>query len=198
MQKVSALVSSDGCKKLYDDKYNLYDLSILTPLPVIVRPFWHRVCLIIFIITQFEGGKTHMILRENLKAAVVNNPENVARLCREILSAEQEIDQEKEHFWVMGLSTRNQVKYIELVSLGTLNSSLVHPRETFRLAILKAVSSVILCHNHPSGVAEPSDEDRKLTERLVATGRIIDIRVLDHVILGDGVEFTSFRELGLM
>ncbi len=137
-----------------------------------------------------------MIIKENLKSAVVNNPEKVARLCREILSTEHETDQDREHFWVIGLNTRNQVKYIELASLGILNSSLVHPREVFRLAIQKAVCSLILCHNHPSGDPDPSQEDLNLTQKLVKAGEIISIPVLDHVVLGEDYTYKSLKELG--
>jgi len=104
----------------------------------------------------------------------------------------------KEHFWVIGLSTRNAIQYIDLVSLGTLNASLVHPREVFRFSILKAVSSIILSHNHPSGDAEPSEEDMRITRRLVEAGKIIGIEVIDHIVIGDRDNFYSFKERGII
>jgi DNA repair protein RadC len=84
-----------------------------------------------------------------------------------------------------------------MVSLGTLGASLVHPREVFRLAIFQAVASVIMVHNHPSGDSTPSEEDVKLTRRLIDAGKVIGIEVLDHIIIGSRM-YKSFRENGLM
>ncbi|MCX5810797.1 MAG: JAB domain-containing protein [Proteobacteria bacterium] len=81
----------------------------------------------------------------------IKAPGNVAEMFQKILAAENEIDRDKEHFWTVGINANNTIKYIELVSLGTLESSLVHSRETFRLAILKAASRIVVAHNHPSG-----------------------------------------------
>ncbi len=98
----------------------------------------------------------------------------------------------------MGLSSRNAIQYAELVSLGTLNTSLVTPRETFRFAIMKAVASIILCHNHPSGDPEPSDDDLKITRKLVESGKILGIEVIDHIIIGNkNPGYYSLREKGL-
>ncbi len=125
----------------------------------------------------------------------INAPGNVAEIFQKILATENEIDRDKEHFWAVGITTRNTIKYIELVSLGTIEASLVHPRETFRLAILKAASRIIVAHNHPSGNLAPSEEDIKITKRLVDAGDIIGIKVLDHVIVTKG-GFTSLKEQG--
>ena len=124
----------------------------------------------------------------------VTNPQTVQGVLSKVLNSENEVDRMKEHFWVIGLNTRNAIQYIDLVSLGTLNASLVHPREVFRFSILKAVSSIILSHNHPSGNAEPSEEDMKITRRLVEAGKIIGIEVLDHIVIGDRDSFYSFKE----
>ena len=126
---------------------------------------------------------------------VFNAPGNVAEIFQKILATENEIDRDKEHFWAVGITTRNTIKYIELVSLGTIEASLVHPRETFRLAILKAASRIIVAHNHPSGNLAPSEEDIKITKRLVDAGDIIGIKVLDHVIVTKG-GFTSMHVQG--
>ena len=128
----------------------------------------------------------------------VSNPQTVQGVLSKVLNSENEVDRMKEHFWVIGLSTRNAIQYIDLVSLGTLNASLVHPREVFRFSILKAVSSIILGHNHPSGNAEPSEEDLKITRRLVEAGKIIGIEVLDHIVIGDRDSFYSFQERGII
>ena len=128
----------------------------------------------------------------------VTNAQTVQGVLSKVLNSENEVDRMKEHFWVIGLSTRNAIQYIDLVSLGTLNASLVHPREVFRFSILKAVSSIILSHNHPSGNAEPSEEDLKITRRLVEAGKIIGIEVLDHIVIGDRDSFYSFKERGII
>ena len=128
----------------------------------------------------------------------ITNPGKVQEVLSTVLDSEHEVDRMKEHFWIVGLNTRNVIQYVDLVSLGTLNASLVHPREVFRFSIIKAVSSIILAHNHPSGDSEPSEEDMKVTRRLVEAGKIIGIEVLDHIILGDGENFYSFKERGII
>ena len=123
------------------------------------------------------------------------NAGDVAEIMRTILKKEHPVDQDKEHFWVIGRDNKNRIKYLELVSLGTLNSSLVHPREVFRYAIMQGIASLILCHNHPSGDPEPSKEDVTITDRLVEGGKILGIHVLDHVIIGSS-GFLSMTEKG--
>ncbi len=91
---------------------------------------------------------------------------------------------EKEHFAVLMLDTKNRPIKEEIVSIGTLNASIVHPREIFRSAIKEGANSVIIAHNHPSGDPKPSVADRKITEDLISAGDIIGIKVLDHVIIG--------------
>ena len=81
----------------------------------------------------------------------ITTPESIASIIQAILKREDVIDQDKEHFWTIGLDTANRIKYIELVTLGILNSKLIHPREVFRLAVMQGVAAVILAHNHPSG-----------------------------------------------
>lgn len=103
----------------------------------------------------------------------------------------------QEHFKILILDTKNQVISIETITIGTLNASLVHPREVFNRAIRKSGHGVILVHNHPSGHPEPSSEDLLLTERLAESGKILGISILDHVIIGDG-RIYSFKERGLL
>jgi DNA repair protein RadC len=138
-----------------------------------------------------------MIVKCKVRKAITA-PQTVAAVLKAVLSHDCEVDQSKEHFWAVGLNTRNCIEYVELVSLGTLNASLVHPREVYRTAIGKAVASVILGHNHPSGDPEPSQEDLKITKRLVEAGKIIGIDVIDHVIIGSGASFLSMKERGLI
>ncbi|MEG0379610.1 MAG: DNA repair protein RadC [Eubacterium sp.] len=103
----------------------------------------------------------------------------------------------QEHFKVILVDTKNKVIKIENVSIGTLNASLVHPREVFVNAVRQHASSLILVHNHPSGDPEPSREDKNLTKRLISAGEILGIPVLDHVIIGQN-GYVSFKEDGLI
>jgi DNA repair protein RadC len=105
--------------------------------------------------------------------------------------------QKKEHFGVLYLNTRHQLVHKETVSIGTLNASLVHPREVFEPALRLGAVSVVLVHNHPSGDPSPSAEDRALTRRLEEAGKILGIGVLDHIVVGHE-EHVSFAEMGWM
>jgi len=102
-----------------------------------------------------------------------------------------------EKFRIILLDTKNNVKSVELISTGTANSSLVHPREVMNPAIKKRACSLILTHQHPSHETEPSHEDILLTNRLVEAGKIIGIPIIDHIIFG-GHQFMSFKEEGLI
>jgi len=103
----------------------------------------------------------------------------------------------RERFVVFWLSSSNMVMGFEVISEGLLNSSLVHPREIFRGAIVATCANIILAHNHPSGNLDPSNEDLAITRKLVEAGKIIDISIFDHLIFGDG-GFTSFVERNLI
>lgn len=120
---------------------------------------------------------------------VISSPADVDRLLRGRIA-----NLDRENFVVVLLNTKNEVIESPLVSVGTLSSALVHPREVFKPAIRASAASVILAHNHPSGKVEPSREDREVTSRLVGAAEILGIEVLDHVILGDG--FYSMKEYG--
>ncbi|WP_169704441.1 JAB domain-containing protein [Candidatus Kuenenia stuttgartensis] len=136
-----------------------------------------------------------MILSEKKKS--VHGPGDVATIMRSILAVEGEIDRSKEHFWTVGLNNKNVIQYIELVSLGTLTSAVLGPREVFRLAVHKAIANILLVHNHPAGDPEPSKEDVSVTQRLISAGQILGIQVLDHVIIGNP-EYYSFKERGII
>ena len=103
---------------------------------------------------------------------------------------------DREHFFVILLSARNQPLGVEQVSIGHLTASLVHPRELFKAAIQKSAAAVILAHNHPSGDPAPSQEDLLLTRRLREGGELLGIEILDHIIFGDN-KYTSLKEKGL-
>ena len=104
---------------------------------------------------------------------------------------------QKEYFMALYLNARKQLIYKEIISIGTLTETLVHPREVFEPAISHLASSIILAHNHPSKNTEVSDEDIKLTEKLIQSGTILDIEVLDHIIITDD-GYISFKEEGLL
>ena len=123
---------------------------------------------------------------------VIKTPDDAAALVMEEM---RHFD--REHFRALLLNTRNQVIGTDKVSVGTLNSSTVHPRELFRNAIKRSAASVILVHNHPSGDPTPSREDIDITRRLIEAGKIIGIDVLDHIIIGDN-KFTSLKAKGLI
>ncbi|CDF58127.1 RadC family protein [Thermobrachium celere] len=103
----------------------------------------------------------------------------------------------KEHFRVIFLNTKNYVIQVKDISIGSLNSSIVHPREVFLEAIKQSSASIILCHNHPSGDPNPSSEDINITKRLIDAGKILGIEVLDHLIIGDG-KYISLKEKNII
>ncbi len=134
-----------------------------------------------------------MELKVRTKEAITN-PEQIAEIFQAIQKAENEIDRAKEKCWTMGLNTKNFIVYVELVSMGTLNASLIHPREVFRFAIMKGlVSGLILVHSHPSGDPEPSEDDLSITKRLYEAGKILGIELVDHIIVTDGPAFISLK-----
>lgn len=106
-------------------------------------------------------------------------------------------DLKKEQFQCVLLDTKNRLIREELVSIGSLTASLVHPRDTFKAAVRESAAAVIFVHNHPSGDTRPSQEDILLTRRLAQAGELLGIRVLDHIIVGDGSHY-SFRDNGLL
>ena len=122
---------------------------------------------------------------------IVKTPENVVGLVRGRLKGKK-----KEHFLALLLDTRNQLIKVAEISVGSLDSSLVHPREVFKEAISATAASVIFAHNHPSGDPTASEDDIKLTKRLAEAGEIVGIDVLDHIIIGDK-NYLSLKREGL-
>lgn len=121
----------------------------------------------------------------------VREPGDVARLMAPLL-----VDLDRETFWVVMLDGKNRVIGVNLVSVGSLNAALVHPREVGKALILSNSAAAILVHQHPSGSPEPSTEDLALTDRLRAVGDLLGIRILDHVILGHDGAFRSLADDG--
>lgn len=103
----------------------------------------------------------------------------------------------REHFVVLYLNARNQLIHKEIVSVGTLNANIVHPREVFQPAVMHSAASIILVHNHPSGDTSPSNDDVQLTKRMVKAGEMMGIEVLDHVIVSER-SFLSLKEKSLL
>ncbi len=121
----------------------------------------------------------------------VKTPDEVVSLVRGKLRGKR-----KEHFLALLLDTRGQLIKISEISIGSLDSSIVHPREVFKEAISASAASVIFVHNHPSGVPEPSEDDIKLTKRLAQTGEVVGVEVLDHIVIGDN-NYVSLKREGL-
>ena len=135
-------------------------------------------------------------LTEAEKIKILNS-DDLYRIMQQILLRDNKIDQNREHFWVIGLENNNRILFIELISLGTVNKTLAEPMEVFSLALQKRAVRIILCHNHPSGELKPSDGDKDITDRLIQVGIIVKTEVLDHLIISEK-SFLSFADIGLM
>ena len=123
-----------------------------------------------------------MLVKEgNCSYEKINGPEGIYCIAESLGLA----DKAEEEFWIICLDTKNKPIGLHMVSRGSLNSSMVHPREVFKRAIANNSCSIILMHNHPSGNPEPSGADIDVTRRLVEAGELIGIKVLDHIIVGD-------------
>lgn len=140
-----------------------------------------------------ELGTRTMAYRASRKVVNISTPEDVQDLL-----APRYHGLERELFLVVCLNTKNHILRVAEVSLGSLNASIVHPREVFKMAISCSAASLVVVHNHPSGDPTPSGADIQLTRRLTKAGDLLGIEVLDHVILGPGGDLASLRDLGLM
>ncbi|EKE13997.1 MAG: hypothetical protein ACD_12C00720G0007 [uncultured bacterium] len=142
----------------------------------------------------FEISK-RLVKEEKLnknKNAIIKSPKDIFSLLKEKV-----VNFHKEYFMVASLDNRNKIISIDVVSIGTLSSSLIHPRETFETAIKNHAALIIICHNHPSGELKPSEDDLIITQNLVKAGKLLGIEVADHLIITkDG--YLSFREKKLM
>lgn len=138
----------------------------------------------------FEIGRRVSIQTPSYKGKELTDPEKVYRLIKSKLK-----DYYKEHFYIIVLNSRNHS--ITEVSVGSLNASIVHPREVFAEAIKNKAASVIFVHNHPSGDIEPSEDDLEITKRLVESGKILGIEVIDHIIITKN-NYLSFKDKNLI
>ncbi|WP_281064371.1 JAB domain-containing protein [Clostridium muellerianum] len=123
----------------------------------------------------------------------IGSPSDAVDLGRRFLE-----EADREQLIVCCLDTKNQPLSVNVASIGSLNSSIVHPREVFKIAILSNAASIIIFHNHPSGDVSPSSEDVNITERLKEAGKIIGIEIIDHIIIGAEGRFCSLKEKGIL
>ena len=144
------------------------------------------------LLAAFELGRRIQSQQKIFSNKKITAPEDIANTFIPILLHEL-----KEKFIVVCLNSANRVIKYETISIGNLNSSVVHPREIFKVAIDCSSASIILIHNHPSGNPEPSIEDISITKKIVEVGKVMDIPVFDHIIIA-GKTFTSFVEKKLM
>lgn len=119
---------------------------------------------------------------------IIKSPVDVSEFVRKELGKSS-----REHFLVIGLNTKNEVLFTYVAFIGSLNATIIHPREIFQVAVLNSCARIIVAHNHPSGDISPSYEDRDVTNRLVQAGEILGISLLDHIIVTQDNEF-SFKE----
>ena len=123
----------------------------------------------------------------------IGSPSDAAELGRRFLE-----NCDREQLIICCLDTKNQPISMSVVSIGSLNTSIVHPREVFKVAILSNAASIILFHNHPSGIADPSKEDVSITHRLKEAGKLIGIELIDHIIIGSEGKYCSLKEKGIL
>jgi len=140
------------------------------------------------ILAMFEIFRRVNRLKNNGFKVKIKNAEDVYNYFKDRLEVKN-----KEYFYALFLDTKNRVIGEELISVGTLNSSLIHPREVFNPAIKASANAIILVHNHPSGDVKPSNEDIEITKKVKESGDILGINILDHVIVGNNT-FTSLKE----
>lgn len=127
----------------------------------------------------------------------IEGTDDVYSIMQRVLLRDNQIDQEKEHLWMIGMNQAGYILYIELIALGSYKSVDVEPMNVFRVAVMKNASRVILVHNHPSGSLTPSDADKDITDRLIQVGRILNIDLIDHLIITPK-SYISFRSTKLM
>lgn len=144
------------------------------------------------LVAAFELAKRILYQEKYLFDKKITSPEEIAELLIPLLK-----DEVKEKFIVICLNKSNKIITKETISIGTLDTSVVHPREVFKVAIDNNAASIIIAHNHPSGNKEPSNEDISITKKLVEAGKMMDIPIFDHIIVA-GNSYTSFVERRLI
>lgn len=127
----------------------------------------------------------------------IKDTEDVYKIMQRVLLRDNKLSREKERFWVIGLAKDQTLLYVEMIALGKKNIAFIEPMDVYSLALTKKSSFIILCHNHPSGNLLPSPEDIKLTSELLEGGKLIKIRVIDHLIISEK-KYYSFAEKGII
>lgn len=145
----------------------------------------------VLLLAAIELGKRMNQYRPDDKYVIRSPDDGADYIMEEMRSLKQE------HFVTLFLNTKNQVIHRQTIFIGSLNASIVHPREVFREAVKRSAASIIVAHNHPSGDPSPSQEDIHVTKRLVESGKMIGIELLDHLIIGDR-KFISLKEKGYL
>ncbi|MFT5891942.1 MAG: DNA repair protein RadC [Dokdonia sp.] len=135
-------------------------------------------------------------LNEDQKTQILN-ADDVYKIMQQILLRQNKIRRSQEYFWVVGLDNQNTVLFVELISIGGANRVNVSPPDVFRMGIYKLAVKMILIHNHPSGVLQPSENDKNFTDRLLKVGKMINIKVIEHLIITE-TDFFSFDTVGLI
>jgi DNA repair protein RadC len=146
--------------------------------------------LVVRLAAAREIGRRFWIHERRAPKLYLSGPDDVADMFMREMS---ELD--REHFRAILLNTKNRILGVRTISIGSLNASIVHAREVFRAAVAESAQAIVLVHNHPSGLPDPSSEDVVVTERLAEAGRILGIEILDHIVLGSQ-GFVSLKELG--
>jgi len=135
-------------------------------------------------------------LRDSEKIQV-KRTKDIYWVMQKVLRRQEDLNLNREHFWVMGLDIHQWILYLELVSLGTVDATLVDPMSVFSFALQKSACNIVLMHNHPSGDLIPSDKDKDVTDRLIQSGRILHTAVLDHLVISTR-NYLSFLDAGIM
>jgi len=136
-------------------------------------------------------------LTEAQKKKAISSSDGVAPIMQQILKRENKLGRSQEHFWVVGLNNANKILFIELIALGRQNRVTANPPDVFRMAIYKLALKMILVHNHPSGELVPSQADVAITDRLLKSGELLNVDVIDHLIITD-TKYMSFADTGIM
>lgn len=169
---------------------NLFDLSKRS-IDELIQHKGIGTAKAVSIVAALELGRRCSLTSPDVKPSINNSKEAYEHLLGFINDFTQE------HFLVAFLNQGNRIIKVEQVSTGGITSTQVDPKVIFKSALLKGATAIILCHNHPSGIAKPSTEDKQLTKKLIAAGKLLDINVIDHIIVGENC-FYSFAENGLL
>ncbi len=135
-------------------------------------------------------------LKEEDRIKIINS-DDIFSIMQKILLRENKIGRDKEHFWIIGLANNHRILFIELISLGTVSMSVVHPMEVFSFALQKRAVKLILAHNHPSGDLMPSTDGKDVTNRLLQNSLFLEVPVIDHIIISE-TTYYSFADSGLL